>query len=162
MATPRRKDPIKAAARRQRAQRRAGEDAICGCGEKRPQALIARRKQTVCFECDAKRRGKSTFEANHVAGRANDPTMLDVPINDHRAELSVAQYEWPPRTLQNPDRSPLLAISARVRGFVDALHYLIRKLLEPIPGDLEAYDAQLRERLGPQWWLQVRDDQPPK
>ncbi len=74
----------------------------------------------------------------------------------------MAQYEWPPRTLQNPDRSPLLAISARVRGFVDALHYLIRKLLEPIPGDLEAYDAQLRERLGPQWWLQVRDDQPPK
>ncbi|HET6274551.1 MAG TPA: hypothetical protein VFE16_01270 [Candidatus Cybelea sp.] len=157
----RRKDQIRTAARQAGAQRRVGEDAACPCGEKRPEALIAGRTPTVCYECDAKRRSKSTLEEHHVAGRANDPTAIDVPINDHRAELSVAQYEWPPLTLQNPEGSPLLAIAARIRGFVNTLLYLIGKLLEPIPGDLEAYDAQLRERLGPQWWLSVRNDEPP-
>lgn len=157
-----REDPIKAAAREARAQRRVGEGAICACGEIRPEALVAGRKKTICFNCDAGQRGRSTLEAHHVAGRANGPVTLDVPINDHRAELNVAQYDWPKLTLQNPEGSPLLAIAGAVRGFIDTLLYLIGKLLGPIPEALEAYDAQLRERLGPQWWLHVRNDEPPK
>lgn len=144
MPARRPKDPIKAAARRARAQRRVGETAVCACGEKRPEALIAGRKQTICHECDARRCSKASFEAHHVAGRANSPVTLSVPINDHRAELSVDQYEWPSRTLQNPDASPHLANAARVRGFMDMVGYLMRELLGPIPGDLEAYDAELR------------------
>lgn len=162
MSARRRKDPIKAAARRQQAQRRVGRDAACSCGEERPEALLPRRKPAICYECDAKRHGKSTFEVHHIAGRANDATTLRVPINDHRAELSIDQYDWPARTLQNPEGSPLLAIAARNRGFIDFVSCLIHELLEPIPGDLEACDAQLREKFGPQWWLHVRDDQRPK
>jgi hypothetical protein len=159
MATPQRKDPIKAAARRERAQRRIGKDAACPCGEKRAAALIGAQKPAICYECDAKRRGKSTFEAHHVAGRANDPTTVVVPINDHRADLSFDQYEWPHRTLQNPDGSPLLAVAAGIRGFIDSVTYLVRKLLGPIPERLEALDGRLRKLLGPQWWLHVRDDE---
>ena len=156
----RRKNPINAATRRARAQRRIGENAACRCGEKRPEALIAGRKPTLCYECDAKQHGKSTLEAHHVAGRANDPTTIDVPINDHRAELSVVQYDWSLPMLQNLEGSPLLAMAARIRGFIDCLMYLIKKLLVPIPDDLQAYDAQLRERLGPKWWLSDRNDKP--
>jgi hypothetical protein len=156
------KDPIKAAAREGRAQRRVGEGAMCACGEARPEALIAGRKEAICFNCDAQRRGKSAREAHHVAGRANSPVTLDVSINDHRAELSIAQYDWPKQTLRNPEASPLLAAAGGIRGFIDTLLFLIGKLLAPIPDALEAYDTQLRERLGPQWWLHVRDDQPPK
>ncbi|MGA8534267.1 MAG: hypothetical protein WB615_09195 [Candidatus Tumulicola sp.] len=116
-------------------------------------ALIAGRSPIVCYECDAISRGKAPFEEHHVAGRANDPTTLTIPSNDHRAELSVDQYDWPLNTLQNPEGSPLLAIAARVRGFIDSVTYLIRNLLIRIPEDLEAYDAQLHERLGPKWWL---------
>ena len=155
------KDPIKAAARQARAQRRVGEGAICACGEARPEALITGRKKTICFTCDALQRGKSLLEAHHVAGRANSPVTFEVPINDHRADLSVAQYDWPIATLRNLEGSPLLAASARIRGFIDMLLYLIRSLLEALPDELEAYDAQLRERLGPRWWHDVRNEERP-
>jgi hypothetical protein len=101
------------------------------------------------------------FEAHHVAGRANSATTLPLPINDHRAELSLAQYEWAQNTLQNPEGSPLLAMSGCIRGFIDALIYLIRKLLGWIPEALEAHDAQLREQQGPKWWLNTPMDRWP-
>lgn len=152
---PRRKDPIKVAARHAGAQRRIGEGSVCTCGEKGPEALIEGRKPNVCYECDAKRRGKSTLEAHHVAGRANDPTMIEVPTNDHRAELSVDQYDWPRRTLENPDRSPLLAMSGCIRGFIATTRYLMERLLGWIPPQLEGLDAFLCEHHGSQWWLKV-------
>ena len=72
-----------------------------------------------------------------------------MPVNDHRAELSVAQHDWPKQTLQNPDGSPLLRGAACVRGFIDQFFYLIKKLLLWIPEMLEALDAFLAEKLGP-------------
>ncbi len=156
------KDPMRGAAREARAQRRVGEGAACVCGEKRPAALISGRKPIVCYECDAKQRGMATFEEHHVAGRANDPTTLQVPINDHRAELSTDQYDWPPNTLQNPEGSPLLRSAARIRGFIDTVVYLIKTLLGPIAEELEESDTQLRERHGPQWWVHMPDHEDPR
>ena len=49
-----------------------------------------------------------------VWSERNSDAVVTVPINDHRAVLNVAQYEWPPRTLENPDRSPLREGSARL------------------------------------------------
>ena len=163
MAARRSTDPMNGAARQSQSRRRVGDDAACPCGEKRPEALIAGRKPTVCYECDAKQRGKCIFEAHHVAGRANDPTTIDIPVNDHRAELSIDQYDWPHRTLQNPDRSPLLAMSGCIRGFMATTYYLMERLLGWIPPQLETLDAFLCEQWGPQWWLKVTLRQlPPK
>jgi hypothetical protein len=163
MAARQGKEPMKAAARRSRSQRRVGDDAACVCGEMRPEALIQGRQPTVCYKCDAKQRGKSTFEVHEVAGRANDPTAITIPINDHRAELSVDQYDWPQRTLQNPDRSPLLAMSGCIRGFMATTYYLMERLLGWIPPQLETLDAFLCEQWGSQWWLKVPLRQlPPK
>jgi hypothetical protein len=157
------KDPMNAAARQSRSQRRVGDDAACACGEMRPEGLIPRRRPAICYECDAKQGGRSPVEAHHVAGQANDPTTIDVPINDHRAVLSVDQYDWPKRTLQNPDRSPLLAMSGCIRGFMATTYYLMERLLGWIPPQLEALDAFLCEQWGPQWWLKVPLRQsPPK
>ncbi|MGC2074832.1 MAG: hypothetical protein WA728_02135, partial [Xanthobacteraceae bacterium] len=83
MPARRSKDPIKAAARQAEAQRRVGLDAACACGEKRPEALLASRTPRICYECEATQQGRSTFEPDHAAGRANSSTTLDVPINDH-------------------------------------------------------------------------------
>lgn len=139
------KDPFKTAARRARTQRRVGEDAVCPCGEKRPAALISGRKKTVCYECDLKRRGKSTVEAHHVAGCANSPTTVEVPANDHRAELSQAQCDWPPNTLRNPAQSPRLAKAARIRGVIDTVEYLMRTELIPMAVELEAAERSSEE-----------------
>jgi hypothetical protein len=154
---------MKAAARESRSQRRVGDDAACACGETRPGALISGRVPAICYACDATQRSKSMFQDHHVAGRANDPTTIDVPINDHRAVLSVDQYDWPQRTLQNPDRSPLLAMSGCIRGFMATTYFLMERLLGWIPPQLETLDAFLCEQWGPQWWLKVPLRQlPPK
>jgi hypothetical protein len=73
--------------------------------------------------------------------------------NDHRAELSKAQYDWPKETRENPDGSPLLRGSASVRGILDYIILLIKKMVLWIPEMLENLDAFLREKLGPTWWV---------
>jgi hypothetical protein len=93
------------------------------------------------------------MDDHHVFGKANDlTTTIPLPVNDHRAELSAAQKDWPDRTLQNPDGSPLLAGAARVRGFVDTIVYLIERGLLWIAEMLEALDEFLVEKLGATWW----------
>lgn len=77
---------------------------------------------------------------------------IQVPANDHRAELSADQYDWPQGTLQNVDGSPALAMAGCVRGFLSMLQWLMDKLLVRIPEALEAYDAEQRELHGPDWW----------
>jgi hypothetical protein len=66
---------------------------------------------------------------------------VPIPVNDHRAVLSEAQYEWPKATLENPNASPLLAAAASIRGYVDLTHYFADKLLLPNAERLEALDA---------------------
>jgi len=92
------------------------------------------------------------MDKHHVAGNANSKVTIPVPANDHRAELTEAQYDWPKRTLENPDGSPLLAMAASIRGYVDTVGYLNEKLLTQNPELLELLDAILVEKFGPKWW----------
>lgn len=96
------------------------------------------------------------MDGHHVAGEANSPVKISIPVNDHRARLSVDQYEWPKETLENPSGSPLRAAAARIRGFGDVQYYLIEKLLLETPEALEELDSFLAEKLGPEWWKGTR------
>jgi hypothetical protein len=87
-----------------------------------------------------------------VAGKANDQTTIPVDVNDHRAELSPAQDDWPEETLENPRGSPLLAAAARDRGFVDTSVYLQEKLLIQNAEMMECLHKYLIKTLGPNWW----------
>src|SRR5215471_5653998 len=119
-------DPSGAQRRKATAKRRVGNKQ-CACGENRPEALIPGSNPTICAACDRKRKGKTTMDKHHVAGQANSPMTVPVPVNDHRACLSVAQADWPKQTLENPDHCPLLAGAASIRGSIDMIVYLIKK-----------------------------------
>lgn len=147
------RDPIRAHARKAMAARRVGAGARCACGESRPEALIPGSNPTTCARCARERQGLTIMDNHHVAGKPNDPTTIQVPVNDHRAELNTAQYDWPKQTRENPNGSPLLGAAACVRGFVDYIIYLLKKMLLWIPEMLENLDAYLREKLGPKWWI---------
>lgn len=147
------RDPGAAHVRKAKAARRAGMGAQCACGESRPEALIANTNPTICAACDREKKGKITVDNHHPFGKANNPTTIEVPVNDHRAELSPAQHDWPKETLENPEGSPLLSAAAGVRGFIDTLFYLIKKGLSWIAEALEWLHAFLRAKLGPKWWV---------
>ena len=76
-----------------------------------------------------------------------------MPVNDHRAELSVAQYDWPKLTRENPDGCFLLAGAGCIRGFTDTVVYLIRTSLLWIAEMLESLSAFLVEKMGAKWWI---------
>ena len=147
------RDPGGAHARKVRAARRVGVNSRCACGETRPEALIPKKKPTICAACDREKRGRTSMDNHHVFGKANSPITVSMSVNDHRAELSSAQYDWPKETLENRHRSPLLAGAGCIRGFVDTVVYLIRKGLLWVAEALERLDALLLEALGPNWWL---------
>lgn len=146
------RDPIRAYQRDVLAGRRVPEDARCACGESRPRALIRGSDPVICARCDRQAKSKSTLDAHHVAGEANSPVTIPIPVNDHRARLSADQYEWRKGTLENPKGSPLRAAAARIRGFIDVVYYLIEKLLLGIPELLEELDDLLVTIRGPEWW----------
>ena len=150
------RDPIRAYQRDVTAARRVPENARCECGESRPRALIRGSDPIICARCDRQTRGKTTLDAHHVAGEANSPVTIPIPVNDHRAHLSVDQYDWPKETLENVDGSPLLAAAGCIRGLVDTLLYLIDKFLVWIPEMLEDMDAIAVEKLGRKWWKGTR------
>jgi hypothetical protein len=106
-----------------------------------------------CFACQRKQRGHTIFDLHHPAGEANSPGRTPIWVNDHVAELSVLQRDWPKETRENPDRSPLLAAAGRTRGYTETNAYLADKLLRQNAEMLEALDAHLVERLGPKWWI---------
>lgn len=152
MRKPPQQDPIGAARRRAVAQRRVGEGTQCACGERRPEALIEGTDPRTCAACQRRARGQSETDAHHVAGRANSPITVPVPVNDHRAELTRAQERWPKATRDNAERSPLLAAAAAIRGFCDQVVYLLERTVLWIADLLEIADDLLRSRLGRQWW----------
>lgn len=143
------RDPEGAHVRRRVAARRVGSRR-CVCGECRPEALVP--ETAWCAECQRKHQGHSLADRHHYAGAANDPTTLVVPVNDHRADLTRMQLDWPRQTRENPQGSPALAAAARVRGFIDTIIYLIRRGLLWVAETLEALDAALVTHLGPTWW----------
>jgi hypothetical protein len=142
------RDPIGAYKRKATAERRIGIGKKCACGETRPEALIPRSNPTKCSECKRKEKGQHILDRHHVAGKANSKVTIPVPANDHRAELTEAQYDWPKRTLENPDGSPQLAAAACIRGYIDSTLYLNERLLAWIPALLEKQDASITEKVG--------------
>jgi hypothetical protein len=146
------RDPEAAYRRRAIAQRRAGVGAKCKCGEARPEALIRKNGSIICIACFRKQQGKSTEDGHHFAMKANSEVTVSLPVNDHVADLNTAQQDWPKRTRENPDGSPLLAAAGSIRGFIDVILHLIEKGLRWIAEMLETADAQLAATLGPKWW----------
>lgn len=145
-------DPLKAASRRTGAQRRVGVGARCACGESRPEALVTTARPIRCAACDREARGKSPIDQHHPGGRANSDITIEVPVNDHRAELNAAQMDWSRTMRENPTGSPVIAAAACVRGFMDTLINLIRRLLGWIPEMLESLDAWLSSQYGSDWF----------
>lgn len=149
------RDPRAALGREIRAARQRGKRGKCTkCGESR--ALIPSSDPLVCAECDRGMRGKSKRDNHHIAGRNNSPITISVSTNDHRAELSAAQHNWPWKTLENPNRSPLLSAAAHIRGFCDFLFYFVEKFLPWIADMLELLDTMLERRLGKRWWKHTK------
>jgi len=147
----RQRDPIAMYQRRVTAARCVGQKQ-CACGEARPEALIPSSNPTICATCKRKRNGHSVMDKHHPAAKANNLTTIPVPVNDHRAELSVAQYDWPSETLENPDRSPLLARAACIRGYADTNVYLMETLLLSHAEFCELLEEFLIQKFGPRWW----------
>lgn len=153
------RDPSGTHRRKVVATRRVGVGARCLCGEDRPEALIAGSSPTICGACQRAERGRSTIDQHHFAGRANSPATIPVPVNDHRAILSVAQADWPKSTLTNTEGSPLLAGAASLRGCIDTIHYLIEKGLLWLADMLERLDEVQVKKLGPRWWANTAIEQ---
>ena len=148
------RDPEAAWVRKATAARRVGVSAkCCKCGETRPEALVRKSNPKVCHECKRKQEGAATMDDHHFASEANNPATILVPVNDHRAELSVAQYDWPKETRENPDGSFLLAAAGCIRGFIDSILYLIKKGLLWVAEMLETLDTYLVKKFGPKWWV---------
>jgi hypothetical protein len=149
------RDPRAALGREIRASRRIGKGRKCTkCGESR--ALIPKSDPLVCAECDRGLRGKSRRDNHHIAGCKNNPMTISIPTNHHRAELSAAQYDWPRKTLENPDRSPLLSAAAHIRGFRDFLSYFVEEFLPWIAEMLELLDTMMERKSGKKWWKHTK------
>ena len=133
-------------------ERVLGVNAQCKCGESRPEALLTDRNPVICIACDRRERAISDRDDHHIAAEANSPITINVPANDHEAELSTPQRDWPQKTVRNQDGSPLLSAAAHIRGFVDTVIYLITKFLLWIAELLELLDTILEENWGRKWW----------
>jgi hypothetical protein len=90
---------------------------------------------------------------HHFAMKANSPVTIPIPVNDHVADLNTAQQDWPQRTRENPDGSPLIAAAGAVRGFIDTIVYLIEKGLSWVAELLEKLDEWATAKHGPKYWV---------
>lgn len=152
-----RRDPRSAYRREAISARRIGEGNKCACGERRPEALIAGSVPVTCAKCNRLRKGQKKTDDHHIAGVANNPTAtIAVPVEDHWADLSTAQRDWPKKTLQNPDHSPLLSAAAHIRGFADLIVYLLESFLLWVADVLELLDTMLERKLGKKWWKNTK------
>jgi hypothetical protein len=107
-----------------------------------------------CAKCLRQKKGHTSVDNHHPFAKANDPkTTIPVPVNDHRAELNEAQNDWPKRTRENPDGSPLLAAAGAVRGFIDTIVYLVEKGLSWVAELLEKLDEWATAMHGPKYWV---------
>ena len=149
------RDPISAYQRKSTAARRLGENAQCACccSETRPEALNMKSSPIACEQCQRKKRGKTIMDDHHIAGKANSPIKTSIPANDHQAQLSVAQRDWPRETLENRDGCPLLRGAACIRGFVDTVIYYTEKFLLWVAEMLELLSPRLIKTWGGKWWL---------
>lgn len=148
------RDPFSVRQREAIAQRCVGFGASCTrCGEARPRALIRGSDPMICYNCGRVERGMTVFDLHHPSGEANSQVKIPIWTNDHVAELSVLQKDWPTKTLENPDLSPLRAAAGRTRGCQETTVYLVNTMLQPNAELLEALDEYLEEKFGRQWWI---------
>lgn len=146
-------DPIKTYKRKSITKRRLGPNAQCTiCGEKQPEVLDKRTNPLLCGGCRRKKKQHSVMDKHHNFGRANSPIMTLIPTNHHRGQLTVAQQNWPPETLRNPDGCPLRRAAALIRGFIDTVTYYMQMFLLRIAELLEWLSGHLREAWGRFWW----------
>ncbi len=138
---------------RERARQQFGtRDPKCArCDERDPLALTGTHPDVLCKEHRLLAQGASAVEEHHVAGQRNSPFVVKLPANEHQI-LSASQREWPAATLRNADGSPLLAIAATIRGWLEVLRQIIERAVGWIPEALESLDEILTERFGPKWW----------
>ena len=146
------RDPIDSFQRQSAANRRKAPNKKCKCGENRPLALIPKSKPVICISCDRMNKGRSPLDDHHPAGEANHSATVPIPVNDHRAVLSDAQWDWPDATWKNPSGSPGLAVAASLRGYCETNDYLTSQLLLRNALFLEKLEPFLVERLGANWW----------
>ena len=148
-------DAIRRFQREEITARRAGRNRCCeSCGEMRLEALVRGSKPTTCVECRRTLKGQTIMDKHHVAGRANSSVTVPIPVNDHRAVLSVAQFDWPRKTLTNSAGVPACWRAAgSIRGSIDLVYYLIETSLRWIAEMLEILSVFAREKLGSQWWI---------
>jgi hypothetical protein len=158
MSGPLHYDPKGEVARQRRLEnqsRRLGDrDARCsqpGCPEHDLFALTGTAPSVRCYEHRVEAVGRTTVEGHHPAGKANDPTTVPVPGNDHRI-LNDLQRDWPTATLRNLEGSPLIRAAAALRGWLDVLWLILTRTVAWIPAALEWLDQLLTERLGAGWW----------
>lgn len=148
------RDPSGAYRRNVKAARRVGKNKRCSeCGESRPEALVPKSNPRICYECERKSNGQKPEDNHHFAGEANHPLTIPIPINDHRAELSAAQYDWEKKMRENPEGCPVVAGAACIQGFADTVIYLIKKGVLWIVEMLLFLSDLLLEKLGPKWWV---------
>src|SRR5690348_9155987 len=105
--------------------------ACAECGIQDPILLVENTDALLCYEHHEMSKGKSGFEADHFAGKANSKMTLLVPANMNRLNLDN-QHGWPRDTLRNPEGNPLLKAEAIVRGWVSYLS-IILSVVEKVP-----------------------------
>ena len=70
---------------------------------KRDRKLCAKGKSTSLRRCKRKKRGYTTLDNHHFAGKANSPATMPVPVNDHRARAERAdQYRLAEANARKP------------------------------------------------------------
>ena len=99
---------------------------------------------------------RATSDKHHIFGVANSPIYISTPINDHRAFLSTAQYNWPRKTLENKYGSPILVDAAKIRGFGDFIVYFYQEHILPVAEHLEQLDTSLTRKHGKSYWKKMK------
>jgi len=119
------------------------------CGETDIRALQASDGAVLCADCRLALSGRSPFERHHPAGKRNDPFTVKMPANEHGI-FNDMQNDWPPRTLMNPKRSPLLRQAGSHRAALDTLlrQVEIQREWATLKEDLEEF---CRLKIGEDW-----------
>lgn len=136
------------------ATRRFARGAACvACGFDDPVALQGDPKRPLCYECAARKAGRSPVELHHLLGRRADEGATATPGNMHRV-LSDAQLDWPEAVRNNAAADPLLWVAALARFLKDAATF-VEAHAGRVAAWLERCAAALRERYGPRWWEEL-------
>ena len=138
------------ALRHERKRGTLGGKAACeACGETDIRTLQASGGKVLCADCRLELSGSAPVEKNHPAGRRNDSFAVEMRANEH-AVFSDMQNDWPPDTLRNPKRSPLLRLAASHRATRNTLLRQAEVQLEQaeLIEDLEKF---CRRKIGEDW-----------